>query len=543
KIVIENFKKFQKAEINTDCDNVLLVGQNNGGKTTALQAVSLWGLLIQQWRLKKGKSKAKKRTGAPISRNEIYAAPVRESRMLWLDGDVQDKSSKKIKLRISLTGVDDKTKEQWEYGIDALYANQELIFCKPTHLDKKIPAEVDNIFHLPPLSGVQTLEKRIDVGAQRRAIGEGRPGEIVRNLLLELYETKSDKWKRMNKIVTELFGLELLPIKYNPQADPDISVFYRSIDSKKTMTLEIASGGSGFLQFLLIAAFLYAHENAILLIDEPDSHMHVFLQKGMYDWLQQIADENRSQLIVSTHSEVIVNNTSPEQIVCFFGREPQRFSVSDKRLLIRALREVSSLDIINAQSQNIVFAEGNSDFKILKEWADILNHPVKERLHIAFFRPYGTNDISAAMKYFTTLKSITRRDLKAICIRDRTSQTKALPNGFAAKYWERNEIENYLIYPEVLIRFISKQCEGPLFAQALIAQAEEYLKRKLPLDVIEKPLENDISGKGSDFLDKFFTELSLKISKSEYYKIANLMKPEEINREIIEMLDVIGKII
>ena len=57
KILIENFKKFEKAEIELGHDTILFVGQNNGGKTTALQALSLWSFLAQQWQTKKVRAK------------------------------------------------------------------------------------------------------------------------------------------------------------------------------------------------------------------------------------------------------------------------------------------------------------------------------------------------------------------------------------------------------------------------------------------------------------------------------------------------------
>lgn len=545
KISIERLKKFDRAEIDIDPNVVLFVGQNNGGKTTALQAISLWSFLIQQWRFKKRDSKAKKRTGAPISRNEVYASPVRELKMLWKDGNVQDESSKKINIKIMAEGIDARNNTKWEYGIQLTYSNQELCFCKPIDHNKVIPAEADNVFHLPPLSGVQTFERRIDLGAQLRAVGEGRPGEILRNLLLGVYEKYPNKWEQLSGKVKSLFGFELQPIHYNPGVDPDIAVYYRPTvlgTEKSRMLLEIANAGSGFLQFLLLAAFLYAHEGAILLIDEPDSHMHVFLQRGVYDWLQSVASQNNSQLIVSTHSEVLVNSTDIDKIVAFFTDKPRKLDVR-KNSLIRALEVISPLDVLNTEwRKRIFFAEGDTDLKILKSWAETLNHEAKNVLSVAgiFFWPLKTNHIKDALDFFGALKSI-EPHLEAFCLRDKAPATQHLPPGFITYYWERSEIENYLIHPQSLLRFVEGCSPGELFVSSLRGSAEEYLNDNLPAKILKDPVNNSIPNNGSEFLEDFFKYLKMPISKSDYWQIAQKMKKEEIPNEAINLLDKLHK--
>lgn len=539
RIVIENFKKFEKAEIELGHDTILFVGQNNGGKTTALQALSLWSFLAQQWQSKKGRGKAKKRTGAPIPRNEVWAAPVREARMLWRNGDVQDNKSKKVHILINVYGIETATMTEWEYGMEAVYSNQELIFCKPVDPLKPPPKEARNVFHLPPLSGVQTSEKRIDLGAQLRVIGEGRPGEILRNLLWQLHENSKSKWDKLAGRVRDLFGIELLPIRYNEAVDPDISVFYLSVapaNRKNKIPMEIANAGSGFLQFLLLAAFLYVHENSVLLIDEPDSHMHVFLQRGMFDWLQDVARENSSQLIVSTHSEVLVNSLDLEHIRSFFGERPTKPKLK-KKGLIHALKEVSPLEVINGEwTKKIFFAEGDTDLRILKAWASVLEHPVLHELNAINFYPLNTNEIGTAKKHFAALKEIIDGPLDAFCLRDGgVSKTENLPPGFQVHYWKRKEIENYLISPKVLLRFIEKKGITDLF----VTPAENYLKDNLSPKVYRNPREESIAENGSEFLEKYFNALKLPVSKGEYWEIAEEMSKEEIPSEVLTMLDLL----
>jgi predicted ATPase len=60
-------------------------------------------------------------------------------------------------------------------------------------------------------------------------------------------------------------------------------------------------------QMLLIFAYLYSHKRSVLLVDEPDAHLEILRQKQVYVLLRDIASENQSQVVMVTHSEVILD--------------------------------------------------------------------------------------------------------------------------------------------------------------------------------------------------------------------------------------------
>lgn len=181
-----------------------------------------------------------------------------------------------MNVQIIAEGIDKNGKE-WEYDVELKYGNRELAYCNPLNPEKEIPEDVNNVFHLPPLSEVQTQEIQMLFGFQRHSIGEGRPGGILRNLLLQVQE--KEKWGELYEQIYNMFHVKLEKISFNPKTDKHILIYYipESLLHGKKGLLEIANGGSDFLQFLLLSTFLYVHENSILLIDEPDSHMHVRL--------------------------------------------------------------------------------------------------------------------------------------------------------------------------------------------------------------------------------------------------------------------------
>ncbi len=547
KIIIKNFKKFENAPYEVNPSTVsLFVGPNNGGKTTALQAIALWSFLIQEWNEVKGKaskSKAKKRSGAPVTRNSIYAVPVQEMKLLWFNAITQNSKQQQVKIQIIAEGVD-RNGKRWKYGIELNYANPEMAYCKPLDLESEIPEDVYNVFHLPPLSGVQTQERKVEIGAQRHIIGEGRPGEILRNLLLQVQE--KGKWNELCEQIKKMFHVQLEKISFNPRTDARILAYYRpdGLHTKSRILLEISNGGSGFLQFLLLAAFLYVHENSILLIDEPDSHMHVRLQQGMYDWLQEMAIRNNVQLLISTHSEVLINSTDVDCIYTFFGDVPTQVQ-GEKKQVIEALKNISVIDILNAQDKKfILFAEGINDLRIMKSLAIKLNHPIAAKLGDMFFEPTGDNQIGVARDKFKYLQIIEPK-LKGTFIRDNVNRTSPdqVPRGLEVCYWSKKEIENYLIVPSALERFVEKRNSfGELFVRVTLDAARQFLKDNLPPRVYKNPIENDIDGKGSDFLEKFFKEIGLKINKGDYWQIAELMNNDEIHSDIKNMLNNLSEV-
>ena len=71
---ISNFKSYRSSgRIPLEHPSVL-IGPNNCGKTTALQAIALWSTAVRTWQQESKDSKAKQRTGKPL---ESSGDPIR----------------------------------------------------------------------------------------------------------------------------------------------------------------------------------------------------------------------------------------------------------------------------------------------------------------------------------------------------------------------------------------------------------------------------------------------------------------------------------
>lgn len=103
-IKIRNFKQFDEVEIELG-QTVVLIGPNNSGKTTVLQALVLWYLGVQTLREKgaSGFSDAFSDDFKPfsttINRNDMIATPIPDTKQLWRDLRVRNHERIEIEVR------------------------------------------------------------------------------------------------------------------------------------------------------------------------------------------------------------------------------------------------------------------------------------------------------------------------------------------------------------------------------------------------------------------------------------------------------------
>jgi len=59
--------------------------------------------------------------------------------------------------------------------------------------------------------------------------------------------------------------------------------------------------------YLIFTLFGYGLENGVLVMDEPELHLHPQKQKRMMDLLKDISSQYGIQLIMATHSPLMIN--------------------------------------------------------------------------------------------------------------------------------------------------------------------------------------------------------------------------------------------
>ncbi len=546
KVHLKYFKRFKDQSFTLN-DSVVLAGPNNAGKTTLLQAIATWYFAFREWRKKKGASTSKKRGGVALTRKEFLSVPVQRFNLLWTnastalgkdEGGGRGAATPRV-MEITLEGGS-KTGNPWKHTMEFRYANSELVYAKPAG-SNTIPGEEIKVVYIPSFSGIETEEKVHTTEYQDWLIGQGKPGDIIRNLLAEAH-SKAAAWKSLLADVKAMFHYRLLDPQHKGR--PFILCEYLpGIPPKRGYgglpKLEIASAGSGFLQTLLLLSFFYARPSTVLLIDEPDAHLHVILQKQIYDHLRKVAAEGNCQVVVATHSEVVIDNTSPGKIISFYGQPRNLIANTERDEVREALKHLTSMDILLSRRGKILYVEDNSDFNILHAWAFTLDHPMKEWFSDPFYFPIKGNNPKRARNHLFSLRAVNKQ-MSGVLVLDGDNRDipehEVSADGLKIIRWTRYEIENYLIHPDTINRFVKQQAL-PIFSNNAIVKMEEIL----PPIVIKSPLKShdylERTPASKKILPQIFSAAEMDIDKKEYYKLAEEMRKKEIHPEVKQKLD------
>lgn len=572
-LTIKNFKRFETVTVPLG-ETVVFAGPNNSGKTTAIQALTTWRLALTRWLEKRGdnpKSNAKQRVGVPITRPDMTAVPLREVRFLWHGCNVLAEANRPRLIEILVEGI---TRGQgWKFGMELQYQGPEMFYCRPMRVapdsEERMPVPPEarelSIVHLAPLAGLALREDRVDERVLQARISEGRAGDIIRNLLLAVAEKSDDDWHRLQDHIAKLFQVELLRPEYVATGEI-VAEYYDGLPEHNRRNphskLDIASGGSGFHQVLLLLAFLYARPGAVLLFDEPDAHLEIIRQRDAYNMLRKVAEERGAQLIVASHSEIILDEMPHERIVAFLGDQPHPLaSRGEKAQLKKSLSEIRRADYLLAEQRgSVLYVEDYTDVAILREWAIVLDHPARAFLESPFAVPVG-NVPARARDHFYGLQAA-YSNLRGVLLIDQTDTQLQAGGVLLELMWRRREIENYLLVPEAILRLCRREARRAhglpdqstdqldLFTPDDLRAARDLLSRKLLPEVFENPLVDTpflLDTKASDvvlepFFREFFAQLGQynTLPKNNLYRLAAEMQPDEIHPEVRDKLDVIA---
>jgi len=563
RLVVKNFKRFSEVEIELG-SQVVLIGPNNSGKTTALQALALWEAGLKRWNEKRrGMDMPEKRPGVTVNRRDLVSLPVPTAKLLWYDQHVRARQgadgTSNIRIDVVVEGVtEDKA---WTCGLEFDYANEESFYCRPLRLgDEKDPERMPvpeqagavSVAFLPPMSGLAANETRLDPGAINVRVGEGRTAEVLRNLFLQIHLEDGERWRQLINYIHMLFGAELEPPVYIPERG-EIDLRYREQDKH----LDISCSGRGLQQTSLLLAYMYANPGAVLLLDEPDAHLEILRQRQVYQLLTDVAAENGNQIIAASHSEVLLNEAAGRDVVVAFVGRPHRIDDRGSQVL-KALRDIGFEDYYQAEQTGwVLYLEGSSDLAILREFARKLGHTQAMAALERPFVVYVGREAADARRHFHGLREACP-DLVGVALFDRLARSLPPDLGASGLMWQQREIENYLCCPEALEGYASATAQtespGELFTAAECQHRVQAMRTAIT------SVEDALStlGKGSpwgpdlkvsdEFLpqvfDKFFKALQLPniMAKKDFHELVPLVPAEKVHPEIRDKLDAIVEV-
>jgi len=581
-VEIEKFKTFDE-KIRIELGHpAVLIGPNNAGKTSVIQALALWSRGVKAWYDKKGQPRQKvgrERLSAGINRLNIFELPVTDTRQLWKDTRVVKKNTAipfSITVGINMAGEIKPCKLMFTRR------DAETIYCRPgvkiVDDDELLEYASTLKFNLLyPMSGIDAQEALLPEGRINVLMGQGQTAQVLRNLAYMTKENNEEDWRKVQKLLKKLFLIDLKEPLFNKVLG-NLELSYREAGLERD--LDISMSGRGLQQMLLILTYLYSHKNSVLLVDEPDAHLEILRQKQVYEILKEVASENGCQVVIATHSEVILDDAVDTNLTLLVGGTS--VDMATQTDMKTALRSIGIEHYYKAKVHpRIFYVEGSTDIEILKTLARKLGHEAEDVLS-GKLNCYYTQDVFSEdnldgrldraagsfgnyKQHFHTLRRFVD-GFKGIAIFDgdgRKMQDSS-EESLTVCYWKNYELENYFITPDVLISYVDEVFEndGALFKSSYHDSFVEILNDCLLSDVFDgdasqleefqsasQNLKRTLlkSTKMSSFAQKVFKLFSQKhnqpvlMNKGEFFQLIKFVNVEDISSEIVEKLDVIAR--
>ncbi|MBN1988228.1 MAG: AAA family ATPase [Bacteroidales bacterium] len=378
KILIKNFKCIQQLEIHPNENFNVIIGENNQGKTTIFEALQTWYRCYQLYI-------RPNRTDFYQGNNLYLAYKNLDFLRLSKDTDLFKSSPNEAIIGLTIKDIDSVGNGivfdlQFKVNRPQSISNAYLRVIKninnnfirfASHLKSKQIKLDDAIFlyQTNPVSRVLAQEPFMNEGQIRKKILRGKSQEVLRSKIL-LHSNLS----KLENQVSEVIGQSIkFDITNRNRKDKD--EFINLQVQNGGCSLDIHLQGSGLIQITEIFATVdyLASKLNILLIDEPDSHIHLSLQKKLMTSLKSLID---NQTFIISHNDGFVNETSDGELF-YLNQDAKNTKVlkplEDADLIKKDFGSpILTLERLNS-SDNIVFVEGNDDKKYIQQLLIKLN--------------------------------------------------------------------------------------------------------------------------------------------------------------------------
>lgn len=527
KIRLQKFKRFKDHTIDLKSQGItVLAGGNNSGKSSLLHAIAIWEFCKLILKVEKGPEAllaASGGQGLGVSADEFLPIALPSLKHLWtnLKSQKEGTDTDGYNLKISCFWTLNSVEKHLEIGLSL--ANDRL-FIKVTSSNIAENEHIPTAAYLPTFAGILERESKVSLAERRKLVGKGLAGSVLRNLILEIYEKNKKERERLKKGRTKISNRDLKILK---GTDPyelllrnirdifrtglrikdfnDLYHTYIKIDSykgeytdrrvfkkyPKYNPRDLMVEGSGFLQWLNVFSLSLNPEINILLLDEPDAHLHPSLQFKMIEELDAISRTAQKQVLIATHSSEIIKSIKPMQIMQIGTTIKYLNTESQKVGLLAGIGAEYSpqLDKLK-RTKKVLFVEGEIDYKFLKRAGEIIDSPISEEI-IPWITATGHKErkhlFVELSKEIPGLRglSIRDRDDEPVATVDESLRDKIHTNGDTSLYyckWKRRNIESYLVIPAVIAK-VSNKTENDV---------REYIAEKFGLAIPSNFLEHNV---------------------------------------------------
>lgn len=345
KLRIDGFKRVQSVELDL-ADVNILVGANGSGKSSIIQAIHLACCVMRQAESVQGG-----RT-TTVGIEELDYLPTNDYKLLGHNAPWGNREGSTCS-KARLTFVRDE--EQFIAYCELRSARNAGISITgniPSQLLELLRSRKKKFFsaYIPGISGIPNKEEKKSKKVILKACSYGDSNIILRNVLLLL----KDRLSFIEGWISQIIGPITIQVEHDNEND--LTIECNVTMNGHSRPLELI--GTGYLQLIQIFTYILLFEPGILLIDEPDIHLHPTVQEKLVKVLARVANEKNLRILMTTHSPFIVRGCPPSSKV---------YWIKDGVIESENRREVELALGWGAFGKKIIIVSEDSETSLLKK--------------------------------------------------------------------------------------------------------------------------------------------------------------------------------
>ncbi|MFD0050996.1 AAA family ATPase [Actinomycetes bacterium NPDC127524] len=293
--------------------------------------------------------------------------------------------------------------------------------------------------------------------------------DAKRLLNLKTGRGNKERLEQLQTTVSDLLGVTVDAFSVEGSSDaPEIDVD----------DFLVHMNGTGIRESLRLILDMEFSKPDLMLIEEPEVHLHFELERKIFKYLLKMSDE--VQIFMTTHSTGFIDASETNNILLVKKEEDTKVSNIETEELTEVINElginISSLLL----SKVIVFVEGPTDEEIVRMYLETF-HPNLSFSDVGVIQMTGVGNYqhyanSRALEVFNSY------GLKTIFILDSDSRSEEEIDKIKARHPQTSElqilpkscIENYFLKPSILLKFIQKKMNNAGLKEGI--PTEENLK-------------------------------------------------------------------
>lgn len=448
KLKIERFKKIREIELDL-ADVTILVGANGSGKSSVLQSTHLSCCLIRQT------DRVEPTRTSTVSIEELDYLPTDDYKTLGHSANWGNATgTPSSKLTLTFRKPDDTQVTAYCELRSARNAGISVLGSVPADLSGILRTKKKFFSaYIPGISGMPNKEERRSRKVILKACSFGDSNVILRNALLLLKQEDQSNIEKIEGWLARIIGP--VSIKVEHDEDKDLHVICSITSHGLERPIELA--GTGFLQLIQIFCYVLLFDPGVLLIDEPDIHLHPNVQEKLASVLSEIAKERKMKVVMTTHSPFIVRGAPVDAKVYWLQGGTKNSEDREAVELAIGWGAFGKKAILLSEDGNVAHLR-----KIIAQWSEVDRN-------VAFYPGSGFKSL-ATPKQAKEIHDALGGKFKIIVHRDRDSLTDDEVARLVAEYqaegihlWlpQESDVEAYFCQPNFIESFL-----GCTFADA-----------------------------------------------------------------------------